>query len=102
MGSQGRTRTIILFLSCCLTFPVWGASLEQQAFEAYQNKQYSQAMALYRQLIAEDPLEVQHYFNLGVVSHHAGQYQQAIQAYQQAMAGSVIVASYEIIWVRAR
>lgn len=30
------------------------------------------------------------------------QLQAMIQAYQQAMAGSVIVASYEIIWVRAR
>lgn len=96
MGTQRRTRKVMrtLLLStligCSLSFSgtVFAATpqdIEQQAYNAYLNKNYGKAIELYQSLLAQDNVNVSYSYNLGVAYQQLGDYPKALQAYQRTL-----------------
>lgn len=90
MGPQRRSRKLGLALLLAVglqhtALAETPAELEQAAYQAYLKHNYKQAIELYRQLIATDPSEAQHHYNLGVSLHQSEQLPEAIAAYEQAL-----------------
>lgn len=96
MGTQRRTRKVmrILFLSaimgCSLSlfgtaFAANSQDTEQQAYNAYLDKNYGKAIELYQSLLAQDNVNVSYTYNLGVAYQQLGDYPKALQAYQRTL-----------------
>ena len=90
MGPQRCSRPLILILCLCfLAFPANASDphiLQRQAYEAYQQKNYAQAIRFYLELVKLRPADAETRYNLGVVYYFNHAPQQAIEAYQQAIA----------------
>lgn len=74
-----------LALSLAGSYAVRGQSAAvEQANKYFQAQEWAKAAAAYESATAADPKNAAAWFRLGSARHHLGQYEKAIEAYQQA------------------
>ena len=60
-------------------------ALFKQAYEAHENKNYTQAIKLYEQYLALNPNDAAAYNNLGTIYNHLKNYNKSLEYYQKAL-----------------
>jgi tetratricopeptide (TPR) repeat protein len=60
------------------------ANLEGRAVKLYRIGEYQDALPLWKELIIKDPLNPDHYNNLGLMMKKLGRWEEAIDQYQKA------------------
>jgi tetratricopeptide (TPR) repeat protein len=72
------------------------AELSRQADQAFNDKQFSNALAYYEQLLALDPNNVGTYNNLGITLHYLGRSTEALEKLNK---GAAIDPTFQRIWL---
>ena len=76
---------VILFFIICPSLVVYSNELFDRANEAYNQKNYSQAIALYEDLIKEGYADAMVYYNLGNAYYKDGQLAKSLLYYERAL-----------------
>lgn len=85
MGNRIKYVLYFLLLALLLTGCQAGRKSYEQGAEAYQSKQYSEALRLFEQAVNQNDSEAEYYIGLGMAQIHMNQSEAALASFQSAL-----------------